>query len=47
MCIVGEKKMAVSEMEGVGVWGVVIGRTLIKARCMRLCESENINQESM
>ena len=37
--------MAASEMEGMG--GGVNGRTLIKVRCMRLYESENINQESM
>lgn len=40
MCIVGEKGMAGGAMEGMGG---AIGRTLIKVRCMRLYESENMS----
>lgn len=46
MCIVGGKKDG-SQWDGGDEGGGMIGRTLIKVRCMRLYESENINQESM
>lgn len=48
MCIVGEKKEGSQGDGGMGAGGGgLMGRVLIKVRCMRLYESENIDQESM